>query len=55
MFEVASSYKSDHIFFAAVKLDGNHSVYLSSYGVLASVFLEKYVGNQREDDEEQDL
>ncbi len=52
MFEVVSSYKSDHIFFAAVKLDGDHNIYLSAYGVLASGFLEKYIGNQREDDEE---
>ena len=52
MFEVVSSYKSDHIFFATVKLDEDHSVYLSAYGTLASGFLEKYIENQREDYEE---
>ena len=52
MFEVVNSYKSALILFASVKLDGDHSVYLSAYGTLACGFLEKYVENQREDDEE---
>ena len=52
MFDVIHSYKSDHMFFGAVDPEGDHAVYLSAYGRLASVLLEKYMGNQREDNEE---
>ncbi len=52
MFDVIHKHKSDHMFFAAVKLDGEHNVYLSAYGSLASALLEKYIGEQRADNEE---
>ena len=52
MFDVFHSYKSDYMFFAGVKPDGDHNVYLSAYGLLASALLERYVADQREDNEE---
>ncbi len=52
MFDVVSKYKSDNMFFAGLKPGGDHYVYLSAYGRLASVLLEKYVEDQRADDEE---
>ncbi len=52
MFDVIHSYKSDNMFFAGVKPDGDHSVYLSAYGRLASALLERYVEDQRADNEE---
>ncbi len=52
MLNVVNSYKSEYMFFAGVKPDGDHSVYLSAYGRLASVLLEKYVEDQRADNEE---
>ncbi len=52
MFDVVNSYKSEYIFFAGVKPEGDHSVYLSAYGRLASALLEKYVEDQRADNED---
>ncbi|MFC1714590.1 hypothetical protein ACFL6S_13065 [Candidatus Poribacteria bacterium] len=52
MFDVVNSYKSEYMFFAGVTLDGDHTVYLSAYGRLASALLEKYVEDQRADNEE---
>ncbi len=52
MFDVIHKHKSQHMFFAGVKLDGDHTVYLSAYGSLASIVLEKYVEDQRDDNEE---
>ena len=52
MFDVIHKYKSEYMFFAAVKSDGEHNVYLSAYGSLASVLLEKYIEGQRADNEE---
>ena len=51
-FKVTYKYKRGYIFFATVRLDGDHSVYLSAYGQLASALLEKYVEDQRADNEE---
>ena len=52
MFDVTHKHKSEHMFFAGVKLGGNHIVYLSAYGSLASVLLGKYVEDQRADNED---
>ena len=52
MFDVVNKYKSEYMFFAGLRPDGDHSVYLSAYGRLASILLEKYVEDQRADDEE---
>lgn len=52
MFDVVNKYKSENMFFAGVKPGGDHNVYLSAYGRLASVLLEKYVEDQRDDNEE---
>ena len=52
MFDVIHKNKSEHMFFAAVKPDGDHDVYLSAYGSLASALLEKYIEGQRADNEE---
>ena len=52
MFDVVNSYKSQYMFFAGIKPDGDHYVYLSAYGVLASAVLERYVGDQRGDNED---
>ena len=39
-------------YFATVNPNGNHSVYLSAYGQIASTLLQKYVEDQRADNEE---
>ena len=52
MFDVINSHKSENMCFAGVKPDGDHNVYLSAYGRLASVLLERYVEDQRADNEE---
>ena len=38
--------------FAGLKLNEDHNVYLSAYGPLASVLLERYVEDERADNEE---
>ena len=52
MFDVIHKHKSEHMFFATVKLDADHDVYLSAYGSLASALLQKYIEGQRADNEE---
>ena len=52
MLDVIHKNKSEHMFFAGVKSDSGHNVYLSAYGSLAAVLLEKYVEDQRADYEE---
>jgi len=52
MFDVINKSKSQYMFFAGVKPDGDHYVYLSAYGTLASAVLERYVEDQRDDNEE---
>ena len=52
MFNVIHKHKSEHMFFAAVRSEGDHDVYLSAYGSLASALLEKYIAGQRVDNEE---
>ena len=46
--------KDGYVFFATLRPDEDrgHSVYLSGYGQLASTLLEKYVEDQRADNEE---
>ena len=46
--------KDGYVFFATLRPDEDrgHSVYLSGYGQLASALLEKYVEDQRADNEE---
>lgn len=39
-------------FFATIRPNGDHLVYLSAYGQLASALLEKYADDQRADNEE---
>ena len=51
MFSVTHKHKSEFMFFAGVKLERDHIVYLSAYGSLASPLLEKYVEDQRADNE----
>jgi len=53
MFDVIHKYKGSNVLFATVKLDGDHHVNLSAYGILASGLLEKYLDDQRDDDEEE--
>jgi hypothetical protein len=52
MFDVTHKYKGGCVFFATVRLNEDHSVYLSAYGELASGLLEKYVEDQRADNED---
>jgi hypothetical protein len=52
MFDVIHKFKRECILFATVRLDGDHSVYLSAYGEMASALLERYVEGQRADNEE---
>ena len=52
MFEVVHSNKGAYMFFATVRLGGDHLIYLSAHGDLASELLEKYVEGQRADNEE---
>ena len=52
MFDVIHKYKGSNALFATVKADGNHNVNLSAYGILASSLLEKYLDDQRDDNEE---
>ena len=52
MFDITHKHKGGYIFFVTVRLEENHLVYLSAYGQLASLLLEKYVGDQRADNEE---
>jgi len=53
MFEVVHKYKGSHVLFATVKPNANHYINLSAYGNIASDLLEKYLENQREDNEDQ--
>ena len=41
--------KRGYVYFATVNPDGEHSVYLSAYGQIASTLLQKYVEGQRAD------
>lgn len=54
MFDVTHKYRGGQIFFATLKPGGDngHPVYLSGYGQMASDLLEKYVDDQRADNEE---
>lgn len=52
MFNVINKYKSQYMFFAGIKPDGDHYVYLSAYGPLATALLERYIGDQRDDNED---
>jgi len=52
MFDVSHKYKSECVLFATVRLDGDHPIYLSAYGELASTLLERYVEDQRADNED---
>ncbi len=52
MFDVINSYKSQYMFFAGIKPEGDHYVYLSAYGPLATALLERYIGDQRDDNED---
>ncbi|MHC4752494.1 MAG: hypothetical protein ACYTFW_21810 [Planctomycetota bacterium] len=52
MFDIIHIYKSEYICFAGLKPHEEHNVYLSAYGPLASVLLERYVEDERADNEE---
>lgn len=52
MFDVIHKYKGSHVLFATVKSDGDHHVNFSAYGIPASSLLEKYLEDQRDDNEE---
>jgi len=52
MFDVIHIHKGKYICFAGLKPDGDHNVYLSAYGPLASVLLGRYVEDKRADNEE---
>src|SRR5210317_975721 len=52
MFDIISLYRSDGICFVGIKPNGDHNVYLSSYGPLVSALLERYVEDKRDDNEE---
>jgi len=52
MYSKYKSGKRGYVFFTTLRPNADHSVYLSSYGYLASGLLEKYVGGQRADYEE---
>ena len=52
MFDIIHIYKSDNICFAGLKPHGDHSVYMSAYGFLTSTLLEKYVKDERVDNED---
>jgi hypothetical protein len=47
--DVIRSYKSEYMCFAGIKPDGDHNVYLSGYGLLASALLARYLEDQRDD------
>ncbi|MFC1713724.1 hypothetical protein ACFL6S_08650 [Candidatus Poribacteria bacterium] len=47
--DVIHCYKSEYMCFAGIKPDGDHNVYLSGYGLLASALLGKYLEDQRDD------
>jgi len=44
-------YKGGCVFFAELRDDGDHPVYVSAYGKLASELLKKYVEGQKADNE----
>ena len=52
MFDIIHTYKSEYMCFAGLKPHEEHNVYLSAYGPLASVLLERYVEDERADNEE---
>lgn len=52
MFDIVHSYKSEYMFFATVNPNKGHHVFLSSYGSEASTLLEKFVEDQKADNEE---
>ena len=52
MLNVIHKRKSEYMFFAGVKPEGDHVVYVSAYGPLAALLLEKYIEEQRADNEE---
>ncbi len=52
MFDIIHIDKSEYMCFVGLKPDGDHNVYLSAYGPLASVLLGRYVEDKRADNEE---
>ena len=52
MFSRDSGTKIRYTYFATIEPNGGNSVYLSAYGDLASMILERYIEGHREDYEE---
>ena len=52
MFSKDSGTKIRYTYFATIEPNGDNAVYLSAYGDLASMILERYVEDHREDYEE---
>jgi hypothetical protein len=52
MLNVVHKHKGGTMYFASVRSGTDHFIYLSAYGQLASGLLEKYVADQRADNEE---
>ena len=52
MFSKDSGGKTRYVYFATIRPNGDHDVYLSAYGDMASMLLERYVEGHRDDYEE---
>jgi len=52
MLNIIHKHKARFTFFATIKTSADHLIYLSAYGDETGKLLEKYLEDQREDDEE---